>query len=184
MDCAELAVIGAEFYFKEFLNTVFDRVRADGPRYDNGVGGGVYTSKFLKQIDKEEELVKMKKLMKTREDDILPIEAVVSRERRPLGVADLKLAGRIGTPMWTRTPLLGFDVEQRVADGEYDDWKAEQEAARRSTTNGHVATTTDDEMDIDSDPEDEDDFDWVAEGFGGRDELDTLMNNCLTINAP
>lgn len=182
MACAELAVIGAEFYFKEFLNTVFERVRADGPRYDNGVGGGVFTAKFLKQIQKEEEQVKDKKAFRTREDDLLPIEATVSKERRPLGVVDFKLAGRIGTPLWTRTPLIGFDIEQRVADGEYDDWNAEQEGARRATTNGHAVT--DDEMDVDSEHEDDDDFDWEAEGFGGRDELDALMDNCLTVNAP
>lgn len=210
MACAELAVIGAEFYFKDFLNTVFERVRVNGPRYDNGVGGGVYTSRFQKQVAREEELVKDKKLARTREDDLLPVEAAASRARRPLGVADVKLAGRVGTPLWTRTPLLGFEVEQRVGDGEYDDWREEMTALKKSGggaggVNGHVktvkgastgTTTTaaaaaatatakdDDDMDIDSDDGEDDDFDWIAEGFGGRDELDTLMNNCLTINAP
>lgn len=180
MACAELTVIGAEFFFKEILNTVFERVRADGPMYDNGVGGGVYTSKFLKQVKKEEELVKTRKLSRTREDDLLPIEASVSRDRRPLGVMDLRLAGRVGTPLWTRTPLLGFEIEQKVADGEYDDWRVEQGGVKM-LTNGHVVT--DDEMEVDGEDEDEDDFDWDAEGFGGRDEFDALMTDCLTVSS-
>lgn len=179
MACAELAVIGAEFYFKDILSTVFDRVRVNGPRYDNGVGGGVFTSKYLKQVKKEDELIKMKKLARTREDDLLPVEAAISKERRPLSVADFKLAGRIGTPIWTRTPLLGFDIQQRVPDGEWDDWKLEQEGIRR-LTNGH--TVAGDAMDVDHEDND-DDFDWEAEGFGGRDNFDALMNDCLTVNA-
>lgn len=175
MPCAELVVTSAEFFLKDFLGTVFDRVRANGPRYENNVGDGIFTAKYQRQVERELNMVKAGTLQKIRDDDLLPIESQTTRMRRPLGVGDFKLASRVRPPLWTRVPLLGFEVENKPTEGDYDDWKSERD--QQLLMNGHTEKT-DDEMDMDGD-----DFDWDAEGYGGRGALDSLLDDCLAMPA-
>ncbi|KAK5078827.1 hypothetical protein LTR64_002756 [Lithohypha guttulata] len=187
MACAELVVTSAEFFMKDFLNTVFERVRVNGPRDENSVtgnghdgifGGGVFTSKYKKRVTQEHDAVKAGQLQRVKDDDLLPIESAVSKARRPLAVSDFKLADRVGPPLWNRVPMFGFELANKAPETEYDDWKAEQEH-EVVQTNGHVDHgRTDDEMDVD-----DDDFDWEAEGFGNRGMLDSLLSDCLAMPA-
>lgn len=179
MPTAELVVNSAEYFLKDLLTTVFERVRSNGPRDENSVtgnghdgifGGGVFTARYKRQVAKELELVKAGKLQKTREDDILPVEAAVAKARRPLGINDFKLAERVGASLWKRTPLLGFELTNRPSDTEYDDWKAEQEAMPVQT-NGHV----EEPMDLDEDSE------W--EGYGADGVLNEILDECLAMPA-
>lgn len=165
MQCAEFVVNSAEFFLKDFLGNVFDRVRANGPRYENGIGGGVFTSRYQKQLYNEIGAIKAGKLQRTRDDEMLPVESSAATNRKPLSLSDFKLADRVGSCLWTRAPLLDLDVETKPADTEYDDWKHEHRAENE---------THEDEMNVD-------DFDWDAEGYGGRGELDSLLGSCLTV---
>lgn len=177
MVTAELVVNSAEYFLKDLLSTIFERVRSNGPRDENSVtgnghdgifGGGVFTARYKKQVAKELELVKDDKLQRTKDDDLLPVESAVAKARRPLGVNDFKLANRVGPSLWKRTPLLGFELTNRPSESEYDDWKAEQEAIPVQT-NGHV----EDHMDVDDDSE------W--EGYGADGVLDELLDECLAM---
>lgn len=180
MACAELVVTSAEFYFKDFLTTVFERVRANGPRYNDGFDeGGIFTAKYRRQVEQENELVKTGKLQRVRDDDLLPIESQVAKVRRPLVLNDFRLANRTGFKLWNRMPLLEFEVDNKATDTDYDDWKADRDGMHQ--TNGHVERT-DDEMDVD-DEADEDMFDWDNEGLGGRGALDGLIDDCLAVHA-
>jgi len=177
--CAEMVVTSAEFFLKDFLTTVFERVRADGPRYnDNFDDSGIFTAKYKKHVMREDDLVKAGKLQRIRDDDLLPIESQIAKARRPLTIFDFKLANRTGFKLWNRTPLLDFEVENKTSEADYDDWKSELEVLQHA--NGHVERT-DDEMDIDGD--DEDMFDWDNEGLGGRGALDSLLDDCLAMPA-
>ena len=98
---------------------------------------GFSTAKYRKQIERETELVKSGKLMRNRDDDLLPIESQVAKSRRPLGLTDFKLANRTGFALWTRTPLLEFETENKATETDYDDWKAEQQM-QNGHTNGHT----------------------------------------------
>ena len=109
---------------------------------------------------------------------MLPTESAVAKARRPLGINDLKLANRVGPSLWSRVPLLGFELENKPSETEYDDWRAEREQ-ETTQVNGHVdGARTDDEMDVD-----DDEFDWDAEGYGDRDMLDSLLDDCLAMPA-
>ena len=187
MATAELVVTSAEYFLKDFLSTVMERVRANGPREENSVtsnghdgifGGGIFTSKYKKQVSRELDAVKEGKLQRTRDDEMLPTESAVAKARRPLGINDLKLANRVGPSLWSRVPLLGFELENKPSETEYDDWRAEREQ-ETTQVNGHVdGARTDDEMDVD-----DDEFDWDAEGYGDRDMLDSLLDDCLAMPA-
>lgn len=165
MQCAEFVVNSAESFLKDFLGNVFDRVRANGPRYENGIGGGVFTSRYQNQLYNEIGAVKSGRLQRTREDELLPVELSAAMSRDPLSLNDFKLADRVGSCLWTRAPLLDFDVEAKPAEVEYDDWKHEHQTELEHH---------EDEMDVD-------DFDWDAEGYGGRGELDSLLGSCLAV---
>lgn len=178
MACAEMVVTSAEFFLKDFLSTVFDRTRANGPTYDNNVGGGIMTAAYKKQLDREMKFAKAGNLHRTKDDGLLPIEFQMSKSRRPLAVSDFKLANRVGPTLWNRVPLLGFDVENKPTESDYDDWKNERELQHEPQTNGHVVPKQEDKMDLD-----DDDFDWEAEGYGGRSAFDSLLDDCLAMPA-
>ena len=187
--CAEFVVTGAEFFLKDFLGTVFERVRANGPSYeymgnghDGQFGGGIFTARYRKQVSKEVDLVKAGMLQRNRDDDMLPGEYLASKNRRPLGVSDFKLADRIGPKLYNRVPLMGFELANNATESDYDDWKADQRDLDMVQTNGngHVedGTRDDDDMDVD-----EDAFDWEDSDWGGRGALDSLLDDCLAMPA-
>lgn len=186
MACAEYVVTAAEYFFKEFLGTIVDRVRVNGPSYDylnsghdGQFGGGAFTASYRKQVVKEMEAVKNKTLHKTRDDEMLPVEFAESKARKPLTFADLKLANTVGPKMWNRVPLLGFEISNNTKEDDYDAYKQDQDEENRDRLNGnqnHSIRQTD-EMDID----DEDYWDDV--GYGGRGALDSILDDCLAMSA-
>ena len=107
LQCAELVGIAAETHIKNMLHDIFNRVRVNGPRYENGAAGGAYTAKFRKGLQRQEAEVKSGKLARTRDDDMLPVEATEIQQRRPLGISDLKLANTVGPNIFNGMPLLG-----------------------------------------------------------------------------
>lgn len=190
--CAELVATSAEFYLKDFLTTVFERVRSNGPRDENSVtgnghdgifGGGIFTTKYKKQVAREFDAVKEGRLQRNRDDNLLPTESSFSKARRPIGINDLKLAERVGPSLWTRTPLLGFELAHKPTESDYDDWKADPDDDQPQTNGNAENTTAEDAMEIDGDDDDEDEFDWDAEGYGGRGALDSLLDDCLAMPA-
>lgn len=190
--CAELVATSAEFYLKDFLATVFERIRSNGPRDENSVtgnghdgifGGGIFTTKFKKQVAYEFEAAKEGKLQRVRDDNLLPTESAASKTRRPIGINDLKLAERVGPSLWTRTPLLGFEVFHKPTESDYDDWKMDAEHDPVSRNGNAENSRNEDEMDIDGEDDDDDAFDWDAEGYGGRGALDSLLDDCLSMPA-
>ncbi|KAK5946341.1 hypothetical protein PMZ80_000483 [Knufia obscura] len=187
--CSDFVVSAAEFFLKDFLGTVFERVRANGPSYeylgnghDGQFGGGIFTAKYRRQVSKEMELVKTGALQRTRDDDMLPEEYLASKTRRPIGVNDFKLADRVGPTLWNRVPLMGFELANNSTESDYDDWKADQRHLDSSQVNGNGhaenGARTDDEMDVD-----EDAFDWEESDWGGRGALDSLLDDCLAMPA-
>ena len=185
IQCAELVGIAAEIHLKAMLHDIFNRVRANGPRYENGAAGGPFTAKYRKQYLREESEVKAGKLSRGRDDDLLPVEAQEVHARRPLGMADLKLAQRVGPNMFNGMPLLGLQVN----DSPFDDfWEEQYPEAQKApaqtphkapipivngtTTNGVVAD--DDEMDLD-----DEDWGWEGTGVGDREMLGSLLADCL-----
>jgi transcriptional coactivator HFI1/ADA1 len=187
LQSAELVGIAAEIHIKNMLHDLFNRVRANGPRYENGAADGIFTAKFKKKVRKEEADLKAGKLDKNRDDDLLPTEFNESQSRKPLGIGDFKLANRVGPNLFNGMPLLNLQINENLFDDLWDDQdsQSQPDATQPHTqhkislpvTNGALtngAIVDDDEMDID-----EEDWGWEGTGPGDRDGLDSLLADCL-----
>lgn len=190
LDCAELTTIAAEAFLKDFVHDIYNKVRVNGPRYENGAGQGVMTARYLRHVLKEETEVKAGRLQRDRDNDLLPTESRESTLRKPLGIGDLKMANRVGFSLWNGMPTVGAQVSHSMFDIEIDEWYAQREAEGKggfttqvngvkATTNGnHAPTHDDDEMDID-----EEDNGWEGTAAGDRDELRGALGSLLTMPA-
>ena len=180
MQCAELVAIAAEAYVKEVLWGVFNRTRSNGPKYENGAGGGIFTSAFKRQVEREEKEVKQGKLETSRESGQLPVESREAFSRRPIGMADMKMASYVGYSLWNGMPLIGSRVTDGSFEDEQEEWRRERESERaaQAEMDGVEAGLVDDPVDTD-----DDDYGW--EGFSGpdREALGSLLEDCLAIRA-
>ncbi|KAK5043276.1 hypothetical protein LTR13_001047 [Exophiala sideris] len=176
MQCAEYVGIAAETYLKSVISEVFDRVRSDGPRYDNSASGGILTSAYKKKIAREEEEVKAGKLSKTRDDDLLPCEAQAAYSRKPISMADLQLTSRVGPLPWDQTPLIGWTITNASAGHDYDEWHASR-GEPQAVTNGHVEKM-EDAMDVDS----SDNYGWEGAGSHDTSALESVLADCLAVS--
>lgn len=180
IQCAELVGTATEIHIKNMLHDFLNRVRVNGPRYENGAAGGVFTSKYRKTMLQEEAQVKAGKLQRDRDNELLPIEAKEAYARRPLSIADLKLANRIGPNLFNNMPLLGVQISENLIDENYDE-QYEDEAAQSHLVNGTTTngvTADEDEMDLD-----DEDWGWEGTGTGERGMLASLLSDRLNAAA-
>jgi transcriptional coactivator HFI1/ADA1 len=194
MSCAELVAVATETYVKDLLSSVFNRTRANGPKYENGAAGGVSTSFYLRQLEREEHDLRNGKIQKGRDSGLLPVENREAIARRPIGIGDLKVAGGVGRGLWNGMPLIGSRVAEAAFENEYDDLMEERQALeaaaaaaaaavknQHSTNAGAVGIAGEpppDEMDID-----DDDYGWAGGGAADREALGSLLEDCLSIRA-
>lgn len=176
MQCAEYVGMAAETYVKGMISEVFDRVRSNGPRYENSASGGILTSAYKKKIAREEEEVKAGKLRRTRDDDLLPCEAQAAYSRKPISMADLQLTSRVGPLPWDQTPLIGWSITNASAGLDYEDWHASQ-LQSQTLSNGHVEKT-EDAMDVDS----SDNYGWEGAGSHDKSALESVLAECLAVS--
>lgn len=190
MTCAELVAVATETYVKDLLSSVFNRTRANGPKYDNGAAGGVSTSAYLRQLEREEDDFRNGKIQKGRDSGLLPVENREAIGRRPIGLGDLKVAGGVGRGLWNGMPLIGSRIAEAAFENELDDWMEERRALeaaaaaakiQHSRARGGVRVVEEpaaDEMDVD-----DDDFGWQGGGSADREALGSLLEDCLSIRA-
>lgn len=183
--CAELVAIATESYVKDFLAQIFDRTRSNGPKYENGAGGGVFTAAYKRQLGREEEEFKSGKIQKSRENGLLPVEAREASARRPIGMADMKVAANVGRGLWNGMPLIGSRIVEAALEDELEEWRRDREAEQDwmsaaklyAAANG-VDDTADDPMDLD-----DDDYGWEGVGGADREALGSLLEDCLAVRA-
>jgi transcriptional coactivator HFI1/ADA1 len=181
MSCAELVGVATEIHIKNMLNDFLNRVRVNGPRYENGAGNGVFTAKYRRTQLREEAQVKAGKLQRDRDNELLPCEAKEAFNRRPLSIADLKLANRVGPTFFNNMPLLGLQTNENMLDDSYDDQIENETNQSHAHVNGIAANGTagDDEMDVD----DDDDWGWEGTSAADRNMLQNLLSDRLNAAA-
>ena len=184
MECAELVAIATETYVKNTLHEVYNRVRVNGPRYDNDAAEGVMTAKYRRRVIKEEAENKAGKLLRDRDNDLLPTEAKEAEGRKPLGIGDLKLANRVGPGLWNGMPMIGANINHSLFDIDYDEGPALREQERHGSfaarqINGHSngVHDQDDAMDVD------DDMTWEGTGAPKAAELRNTLASLLKLPA-
>ena len=180
MPCAELVSIATESFVKNFLGSVFNRIRVNGPKYENGAGGGVFTGGYKRQLDREEDDFRRGKVQKGRESGLLPVEGQEAGAKRPIGMADLNLAASVGRGLWNGMPLIGSRVSESALEDELEEWRKEREGELRAVVgiNGTIENGEDIAMDTD-----DDDYGWEGVGSAEREALGSLLEDCLSIRA-
>lgn len=182
MECAELVSIATETYVKNKLHDIFNRVRSNGPRYDNGAAEGIMTGKYNKRVTREEAESKAGRLLRDRDNDLLPTESLEAKMRKPLGIGDLKLANSIGPSLWNGMPIIGANINHSLFDVDIDEWYAQRELDGYGTLAGQVngnANGTHDPDAMDTD----DDATWEGTGFGQVSELRDTLSSLLKMPA-
>lgn len=183
MECAELVALATETYVKNKLHDIYNRVRANGPRYDNGAAQGILTGKYNKRVTREEAESKAGRLQRDRDNDLLPTESLEARLRKPLGVADLKLANRVGPGLWNGMPIIGANINHSIFDVEIDEWYAQRELEGYGSFAKPINSSTNsqhdqvDAMDIDEDTT------WEGTGTAQVAELRSTLGSLLKMPA-
>ncbi|KAI0179255.1 transcriptional regulator of RNA polII, SAGA, subunit-domain-containing protein [Hypoxylon sp. FL1284] len=123
-DAVGLLNITLEMFIKEFMATIFSRTRSNGPGESGSAGFGsgtswVQTHKYRRQLRREEEAFSKGELSRDK-SGLLPIEAKAASERRPLSMADVRLAMEVGDCGTNTMPILRKSVFNTPTDGELE----------------------------------------------------------------
>lgn len=187
MQCAEFVGIASEIFIKDILGGIFNRTRANGPRYENSAGGGILTGTYKKHVAKEEAEVQSNTLSLDRDTGLLPVEAKEAASRRPLHMNDLKLAGSVVRGLWNGMPLIGRQVAEAGLETEQEEWRADRAALEMglqslTATNNGPLTANGIHGFVDMDlGDDGDDYGWEGSGAVDNEALNALLEDCLAI---
>lgn len=183
-DAGQFLTIATETFIKEFLSVVFRRTRSNGPG-DSGSAGfppgsaWIQTHKYRRQLRREEEALSKGEISRDK-SGLLPIESKSASERRPLDIADLRLALDIGDCHLSSFPAVTKSVVYNYREGELEHWNdytyvegykpAIFEDISTGGINGHS-----DPMEIDS----EDYGGWDGAENMDMQTLDGVLESCL-----
>lgn len=202
-DAAQFMSIATETFIKEIMSSIFSRTRSNGPGDSGSAGfgpgsGWIQTTKYRKQLAKEEEAFQRGELTRDK-SGLLPIEAKAAGERGPLGMTDLRIALSIGDCGMANFPVIARQVISGYREGELENWNdytwidghdrivdvSDVEMTGTATNGkskadglpngvgGHHANP--DAMDIDSEPW------WEGADANDGDFLDGVLDSCLAV---
>ncbi|KAI1270936.1 transcriptional regulator of RNA polII, SAGA, subunit-domain-containing protein [Xylaria sp. FL0933] len=195
-DVAQFMTVATETYIKEVLSTVFGRTRSNGPGDSGSAGfgaglGWIQTYKYRRQLRKEEAACARGELSRDK-SGLLPVEAKAASERRPLGMADLKLALEIGDCGISSLPTIRQSVIHTYRDGELDHYsnytyvpghthsRIDDESTLNGVDGGHSAGMTNgavsEPMDVD-----EEESTWAGTSSQDMQALDSVLEGLLAI---
>ncbi|KAK4864730.1 hypothetical protein LT330_001353 [Penicillium expansum] len=179
LPCAEFMAIATETFVKEVLSAVFSRTRSNGP---SGTINNMMMRQYRHQLEVEELAFTRGEIAKDAATGLLPVEAREANIRKPLGVRDLRLTLELGGGVLGHMPLI---VDQ-IMNGYFEDELETERHERLENGVGepHQEIKPEDEMDLDED-EDEDGslLDWEGGTLGDRDQLSSLLDECLSMAA-
>ncbi|RYP57516.1 hypothetical protein DL769_009431 [Monosporascus sp. CRB-8-3] len=183
-DAAQFMTIATETFIKEFLSVVFRRTRSNGPG-DSGNAGfaagsaWIQTHKYRRRLRREESALAKGEISRDK-SGLLPIEAKSASERRPLDIADLRLALDIGDCHLSSFPAVTKSIIYNYREGELEHWND------YTYIDGHKSTIFEDvgiggiesypePMDIDT----EDHGGWEGAETTDLQALDAVLDSCL-----
>ncbi|KAF7155035.1 hypothetical protein CNMCM5623_005243 [Aspergillus felis] len=174
--CAEFMAIATETFVKEVLSVVFSRTRCNGP---SGTINGMMMRKYRQQLELEELAYTRGEIVKDSATGLLPVEAKEARNRKPLGVRDLRLALEIGGGVLSHMPLIVDHIMGGYFEDELETDKQDQldEVADTADNDTRPIQFTD-EMDVEDDAEL---LDWEGAAAVDRAQLGSLLDECLSL---
>jgi transcriptional coactivator HFI1/ADA1 len=197
-DAAQFMSVATETFIKQFLSSVFEKTRSNGPGTGGSAGSGggaswVMTHKYRVQLEKEEEAWSRGEIQRDK-SGLLPIEAKAASERRPLGMADLRTALELGDCGIGQMPIVMEQVMFGYREGELDLWdefsllhgygKTADEDPDGDLVMGGITSSTingtsgNGNLDEDFDA---DNWGWEGTSMQDREALNSLLDSCLAI---
>lgn len=176
LPCAEFMAIATETYVKEVLSSVFSRTRSNGPA---GTINGMMMRKYRQQLEREDLAYTRGEITKDTATGLLPVEAKEASVRRPLGVRDLRLTLELGGGVLGHMPLI---IDQIMGGYFEDELETEMQDRMENGVSEHLEIKPpEDEMDWDE--ADDSLSDWDGGTFGDREQLSSLLDECLSMAA-
>ncbi|KAL1846058.1 hypothetical protein Plec18167_008873 [Paecilomyces lecythidis] len=173
--CAEFMAIATETFVKEVLSSVFARTRSNGP---SGTINGMMTRNYRRQLEREELAFTRGEIAKDVTTGLLPVEAREASARKPLGVKDLRVSLELGGGLLGHMPLI---IDEIMGGYVEDELEAERQDILSEIANGNKIESQPspvDEMEID-----EDGWDWEGGATDDREQLGSLLDECLSMAA-
>jgi transcriptional coactivator HFI1/ADA1 len=167
--------IATENFVKEFLATAFSRTRSNGP---SGTINGTMTRRYRRQLEREEMAFTRGELVRNTANGLLPVEAKEASARQPLGVRDLRLALELGGGLLGHMPLVVSQIMGCYIEEELEAERQDYMVETLNNTDGNDQLSGMDEMDID-----EVGWDWEGGTNADREELGSLLDDCLSMAA-
>lgn len=206
-DAAQFMSVATETFVKEFLSSVFDKTRSNGPGSGGSAGSGggaswVMTHKYRRQLEKEEEAWLRGEIHRDK-SGLLPVEAKAAGERGALGMADLRMALEMGDCGLGQMPVVFGQIMFDFREGEVEGWEDfsildgyEERAAKKRRhedvvmtgfeTTGKKANGMNGVNGMNGHVEEDGDSEgWGWEGVGTEDydSLNNLLDSCLAIGS-
>ncbi|KAI9678374.1 MAG: transcriptional coactivator hfi1/ADA1 [Bathelium mastoideum] len=177
--CAEFLAAAAAAYIKEALTGVLARVRSDAD-------GCVCSASFRRRRGREEAAAWRGEVARVGAEGLLPVEVEARSKRRPLGMADLRVALEVGDPWVGRVPV----VAGRIAADGWAGWENEVAdgggggsgggLGKGRAVEGGAAAVKSTEGDVEAMLVDKD-FGWSGGAVEDRGHLDSLLDECLAV---
>lgn len=202
-DAAQFMSVATETFIKQFLSSVFDRTRCNGPGAGGSAGSGggagwITTHKYRRQLEREEEAWSRGDIQRDK-SGLLPIEAKAASERGPLGMADLQTALELGDCGLAQMPIVIEQVTLGYREGELEGWNEYTMLSEY----GEALVDVDKEHDVEmkgidhisngldganGNPDVEDDQDiegwgWEGAASNDREALNSILDSCLAIGS-
>lgn len=198
-DAAQFMAVATETFVKQFLSSVFDKTRSNGPGSSGSAGSGgaagwITTHKYKRQLELEEEMFARKEITRDKAG-LLPVEAKAAAERGPLGMADLRTALELGDCGIGQMPVVIDQVMSTYREGELEIYKDEfsalpgwtlptPEPSPDATATGRGAATAvsngeDTVMKEADDDADLSDIGWQGATSTDRSDLNDILDGIL-----
>lgn len=172
--CSEAMEQATEVYLKELLGAMYAHARANGE-------GCIQTSKFKRQLRKEEDDAEHGHIQRNPVSGLLPVEMEVQAKREPLGMEDMRLAIQLSDGYMKQDPFLSRHVMlQRQPEIYREKSKVNGIFSTKPVLNG---TLTNSERTGLEDAVVENDNDWNWRGASKTDlsDLMNVLDDCLAV---
>lgn len=185
--------VATETFIKQFLSSVFDKTRSNGPGASGSAGSGgganwIMTHKYRRQLAKEEEQWSRGEIQRDK-SGLLPSEAKAAGERDALAYSDLRAALELGNcgigqmPVVVEQVMLGYNDDELATWNDHyipsiDDSKDDMMTGIEVHMNGTKLSGNTDVYGSDSESDDDD---WGWEGAHGDDinHLNSVLDSVL-----